>query len=49
MSAKKEFGDFQTTDGLAHKVTVLEADIFGTPAGSSFLIRQANWFVMLEN
>ena len=31
MSAKKEFGDFQTPDGLAHKVTMLVADIFGTP------------------
>ncbi len=31
MSIKKEFGDFQTPDGLAHKVTVLVADTFGTP------------------
>ena len=31
MSIKKEFGDFQTPDGLAHKVTSLVAEIFGTP------------------
>ena len=31
MSIKKEFGDFQTPDGLAHKVSVLVADTFGTP------------------
>ena len=31
MSAKKEFGDFQTPDDLAAKATALAADIFGTP------------------
>ena len=31
MSIKKEFGDFQTPDNLAQKVTSLVADIFGTP------------------
>ncbi|MGQ4810351.1 hypothetical protein NKDENANG_03809 [Candidatus Entotheonellaceae bacterium PAL068K] len=31
MSAKKEFGDFQTPDDLATKATTLLADIFGTP------------------
>lgn len=31
MSAKKEFGDFQTPEGLATRVVALVDDFFGTP------------------